>query len=145
MTTGRKCVSRVRQIECKVDRNKFLLLLSFFLRAKFEKTLNVLWCGRNQSTTDSGSSPVWQIVPVRCTGRPGGNAGIVDGLEDSNTKAEITVADLTDREWEAGVLLMLRQKHNLPFDALMYVSTSMHDLNERRILTIQVLHVFAVY
>ncbi len=46
--------------------------------------------------------------------------------------------ELNEREWEAGVLLMLRQKHFLPFDALMVVSTAMHDFYERRISTIQV-------
>ncbi|KZS10313.1 Uncharacterized protein APZ42_025241 [Daphnia magna] len=59
--------------------------------------------------------------------------------EGINTNAEVKIpfADLTEREWEAGVLLLLRQKHYLPFDALMCVSASMHDFYERRLLTIQ--------
>jgi len=55
-------------------------------RAKFEK-IDVerfglcVCCGGvgekfNSTTTDNGSSPVWQMVPVRrCPGRPGGDAG----------------------------------------------------------------------
>ncbi|KAK4017277.1 hypothetical protein OUZ56_032224 [Daphnia magna] len=64
---------------------------------------------------------------------------VSEDSEGINTNAEVKIpfADLTEREWEAGVLLLLRQKHYLPFDALMCVSASMHDFYERRLLTIQ--------
>lgn len=47
-------------------------------------------------------------------------------------------SDLNEKEWEAGILLVLRQKYFLPFDALMMVSSAMHDFYERRVLKIQV-------
>lgn len=47
-------------------------------------------------------------------------------------------SDLSEKDWEAGILLMLRQKYFLPFDALIVVSNANHDFYERRIVVIQV-------
>ena len=47
-------------------------------------------------------------------------------------------SDLNEKDWEAGILLMLRQKYFLPFDALIVVSNAIHDFYERRIVVIQV-------
>lgn len=40
--------------------------------------------------------------------------------------------------WEAGILLLLRQRYYLPFDALMEVSSAIHEHYEMKLAIIQV-------
>lgn len=47
-------------------------------------------------------------------------------------------AALSNLEWEAGVLLELRQKFFLPFEALLLVSTAIHNFYNQRVLIVQV-------
>lgn len=64
------------------------------------------------------------------------------GTHSISSAAWAPCTALFDKEWEAGVLLLLRQKHFLSFDALMLVSDSMNELYERRVMCIQVPHIY---
>jgi hypothetical protein len=66
-------------------------------------------------------------------------------LDASRTETEIcsikepTATSDSQLVWEAGILLVLRQKFYLPFEALLFVSDAIHDNYQKSVTTIHVI------
>lgn len=45
---------------------------------------------------------------------------------------------LTDAEWESGILLVFRQKFHIPYEALLFISSAIHDYYHKQAEVIQV-------
>lgn len=71
--------------------------------------------------------------------------GLEPELDASGTETEIcnieepTAKSDSQLVWEAGILLVLRQKFYLPFEALLFVSDAIHDNYQNSVTTIHVI------
>lgn len=71
--------------------------------------------------------------------------GLEPELDASGTETEIcnieepTAKSDSQLVWEAGILLVLRQKFYLPFEALLFVSDAIHDNYQKSVTTIHVI------
>ncbi len=61
---------------------------------------------------------------------------ISDRLPPAAIVLPISLNPVSHLEWEAGILLMLRNKFYLPFEALLYVSDAIHDSYQASVQTI---------
>jgi hypothetical protein len=63
---------------------------------------------------------------------------ISDRLPPAAIVLPISLNPVSHLEWEAGILLVLRNKFYLPFEALLYVSDAIHDSYQASVQTIHV-------
>ena len=85
---------------------------------------------RGDALFSDGPQPV-QPIPLDAAPFPE-ESGCQDHAGADHDQGASAHKNLTDREWEAGVLLTLHHKYFLPFDGLTYVSSAFREHLERQ-------------